>query len=276
MSVKKAILLLGVPFIAVIIAAASCGGLGQGCADAVELPESEKYIAMKVAHLLGSVSETIDAVKQPETNTHIDDRGYSYLPQQAVILEAELSTVNDVSYLEQNVRDTLYRVGDLAFLLIGNKKLIIRVVDSHGFTTPGYFMLDKNALEDFSRCQYEANTFEETMAYVNLGFFASSLRQALPGSGNNFRFYYFPGFGGHVMLRFDSVATDWSCEDWRTHLKSSMDRVPQNPFDAFKEGETLTLEVYIWVERLLEGVTGYFVINKDTADNPSEWEVYYW
>jgi len=228
---QNGLVFLGVLCLAIIVTAVSFLGYGENCANVIELPERGKSLAGDLSTLLGSVSSAINVAKQPETNVAISTWWEFHLPQKAVVVKAWLFATGTVLYLEQNVRDTLYRVGDLVFSLIEDKKLIIRVVNSIGLDTPHYFMLDKNVLEDFSSCQYRTRTDKEQWAFVDLGVFAIRLRGALPGSATAFRYYFIPQIGGYVMLNFDSVATRWTCEDWKTHLEAAMDTISDDLFD---------------------------------------------
>lgn len=276
---RKGTLVLGVLFIAVIIVVANYGGYGQICSDAVEFPESEQFLDMDVANLLGAVSEGINALEHAQAYTYIYDSGYAYLPQEAVILMAGLSDAKDVGYLEENVKDTLNRVGDLAFSLIGDKKLVILVGTRYSPGSYGYFMLDKNVLENPASCQYKTFTDKEQNTLQQLGIFADLLDTTLPGSAYYTRFRYIPGFGGYVNLSVSYDApqelVNWTCEDWKTYLVGNLRRMSDILFDSFGEGEVLTLDVFASYLRYPLGVETFFVINKDTAANPSEWEVYF-
>jgi hypothetical protein len=276
---KRKMVILGILIIAVFAAGADYVGYGQVCSDAAELPEGERYVDMHVANLLGAVSQAINDVEHADTYAHIDDLGYAYLPQKAVILEAELSAAKDVGYLEENVSNTLNRVGDLAFSLIGDKKLVILVGSPYSSGTYGYFMLDKNVLEDPARCRYKTFTDKEQKTLQQLGIFADLLDTTLPGSSNYVQYYYIPGFGGYVGLSagYDSPQElmDWSCEDWKTYLADNLGRISDILFAGFGEGETLTLNVYTSYLPYPQRYRSLFVISKDAAANPSEWEAYF-
>jgi|GEM_PF-1348448 hypothetical protein len=276
---KREMLALGVLFIAVFVVGVNYGGYGQICSDAVELPKSEQYVDMQVENLLGYVSQAINAVEHTQTYAQISDMGGSYLPQEAVILQAGLSDVEDIKYLEENVKDTLNRVGDLAFSLIGDKELVILVDKPYSSGTYGYFMLDKKVLEDPSRCQYTAFTDKEQKTLQQLGIFADLLDTTLPGNSGYVRYCYIPGFGGYVGLSIDYGApqelVDWTCEDWKTYLAENVKRISDLLFDSFGEGETLTLRLYTpHLQYPLSSET-FFVLNKETAANSSEWEAYF-
>ena len=276
---KREMVVLGVLCIAVFVAGANYGGYGQVCSDAAKLPESEQYVDMYVENLFGYVSQAINAVEHTQTYAQISDMGGFYLPQEAVILEAELLAAKDVGYLEENVRDTLHRVGDLAFSLIGDKKLVILVGSPYRSGTYGYFMLDKKVLEDPARCQYKTFTDEEQKTLQQLGIFADLLDTTLPGGSSYVQYYYIPGFGGYVRLSagYDppQELLDWTCEGWKTYLADNVKRISDILFDSFKEEETLTLNVYTPYLRYPQRSETFFVISKDTAANPSEWEAYF-
>lgn len=276
---KREMLVLGVLFIAVFVAGVNYGGYGQICSDAVELPESEQYVDMYVENLFGYVSQAINAVEHTQTYAQISDVGGYYLPQEAVILQAELLDVENVGYLEGNVKDTLNRVGDLAFSLIGDKKLVILVGNPYSSGTYGYFMLDKKVLEDPARCQYKTFTDKEQKTLQQLEIFAALLDTTLPGGSSYVQYYYIPGFGGYVGLsaRYDppQELRGWSCEDWKIYLAGNVKRISDILFGSFKEGETLTLSVYTPYLRYPLSSETFFVINKDTAANPSTWEAYF-
>ena len=276
---KREMVVLGILFMVVFAAGANYGGYGQVCSDAAEILESEQYVDMHMENLLGYVSQAINAVEHTQTYAQISDMGGYYLPQEAVILQAKLLDVEDVGYLEGNVKDTLNRVGDLAFSLIGDKKLVILVGKPYSSGTYGYFMLDKKVLEDPARCQYKTFTDEEQKALQQLGIFADLLDTTLPGSSSYVQYYYIPGFGGYVRLSagYDppQELMDWSCEDWKTYLADNLERMSDILFAGFREGETLTLSVYTPYLRYPQRSETFFVINKDTATNPSEWEAYF-
>lgn len=276
---KRKMVVLGILIIAVFAAGADYVGYGQVCSDAVELPEGERYVDTHVGNLLGAVSQAINDVEHADMYAYIDDLGYAYLPQKAVILEAELSAAKDVGYLEENVSDTLNRVGDLAFSLIGDKKLVILVGSPYSFGIYGYFMLDKKVLEDPARCQYKTFTDKDQKTLQQLGIFANLLDTTLPGSSSYVQYYYIPGFGGYVKLSagYDppQELKGWSCEDWKIYLANNVKRISDILFDSLKEGEALTLNVYTpYLGYPLSSET-FFVINKDTAANVSEWEAYF-
>lgn len=276
---KRGMLLLGVLCVALIIVVASYGGFGQVCSDAVELPKGERYLVGDVVKLLGLLSGAISAVGHAETDTQIDAFLYSYLPHEVVILEAKVRASDDVRWLEEIVRDTLNRVGDVVSSLIGDKTLVIRVRNIYNTHAYGYFVLDNKALEEPSSCQYKTYTDNERNTIQQLEIFEALLLSTLPGSPNYILAYYFPGFGGYVNLSVDSDAfqelTDWTCEDWKIYLAGNLKRISDILFDSFGVGETLTLELYILDQQSLKGRTTFFVLNKDTAGNPSEWEVYF-
>ena len=277
---KRNMVVLGILIIVVFVAGVNYGGYGQVCSDAAELPEGERYVDMHVANLLGAVSQAINDVEHADTYAHIDDLGYAYLPQKAVILEAKLSAAKDVGYLEENVSDTLNRVGDLAFSFLEDKKLIILGKAVHSLDTYyGYFILDRSILEDFASLQYKTFTDKEQKTLQQLGIFADLLDATLPGSSSYVKYYYIPGFGGYVGLSagYDSPQElmDWSCEDWKIYLADNLERMSDILFAGFREGETLTLNVYTSYLSYPKRYRSLFVISKDTAANPSEWETYF-
>ena len=140
-------------------------------------------------------------------------------------------------------------------------------------------MLDKKVLEDPARCQYKTFTDKEQKTLQQLGIFASLLDTTLPGSSSYVQYYYIPGFGGYVRLSagYDppQELKGWSCEDWNIYLADNVKRISDILFDSFKEGETLTLSVYTPYLRYPQSSETFFVINKGTAANPSEWEAYF-
>jgi len=201
---KKGMVLLGIVGVALIVAAASYGGFGQLCSDAVELPEGDQYLDHRVVDLLAPVSQAIRALEHPQAYSYIrHDSGYAYVPHKAVIVGAEILDPKDTRFLEENVKDTLNRVGDLALSIMGDKKLIILADEFYGFVPHGYFLLDKKALLNPASCQYKTFTDEDQSAVQELWILADLLGAKLPGSTASGWSYYIPGFGGYVNLFVD-------------------------------------------------------------------------
>ena len=264
-------------FIALLVLGVSFGVFGRTCSNATQLPAKERFLDMYVSDLLGNVSKVINAVTAPQTPSYIDDIGSYYIPQEGVVLTANIADESDVTGLKDNIQETLRRVGDLAFSLLGNKKLFILVQNEYAFSNRyyGLFTIGERDL-DLVSSTYEAFGTSEQGAFDRLKLFSGLLEASLPKDAVFLQTYYVPGIGGcvRISVQFDAPkeVQAWTCDDWRTYIAKTLSRISDVLYGSFQNDEKLVLDIYN--SSSFPSWEVFFVTSKNTANDPSMWQTY--
>lgn len=264
-------------FIALLIVSVSFSVFGQTCSNTTQLSAKERFLSIQISNLLGNVSKALNAVTAPQTPSYIDDIGSYYIPQKGVILTAYVIDGSDVAVLKDNIQETLRRVGDLAFSLLGDKKLFILVQNEYGVGDQyyGLFTIDKRSLAS-ANFMYRAFGTSEQGALNRLKLFSGLLEASLPKDAVFLQTYYVPGVGGYVRvsIHFDAPKEiqAWTCNDWRDYASKTLSRISDVLYASFQNDERLVLDINNTSS--FPGWEAFFVISKDTANDPSTWKIY--
>jgi hypothetical protein len=260
--------------------AAFCLGICQialaaDCDLSLTIPNGVANVHWVLAPLLEGVSGAISLVRSPDTEVAIYDGAWLIVPKaQMVVAKATAGYHDSMDGIVANIQETLDRVSDLLFALLGDWRLGVRV--TAGYNRPlGFIVLEPS--DDGSEPEIQAELYDQSvMPTINGALvllestfnIVSSTEHGMVTDAS-----YLPGVG--VVVRFCVYGDEMpprfgDCSSAIDFVHDVLSRIGDLVFGALPAGESLNIEVG---EGDLEERTYYLTITAKTVDAPDAWLV---